>query len=224
MTTVITEETSRLKLLFTLYTLMLFIIFAMMVIRSPESVRTSIESELDYTAHHLGTIEQNRLEEITKKRFQGWVHDSGFYNIIYQAIAPKDDSVGLRVVQQSERSHFFHEGWIWRLLENLQLFSYQIIHRLTLMEFWLLTMLPSVVAITMTGYYNWKIKKYQLAGHSTRQVRIWLKSLWIILMVFSVYLITPNIFGTYTIYAPPLLMIMVALSLSLILSNFGKST
>ena len=83
-------------------------------------------------------------------------------------------------------------------------------------------MLPMMVAVIMTGYYTWRIKQYQLVAASTTHVRLWLKALWMVLFLFSVYLITPNIFGYYTIYAPPVLLVLVALSMSLILSNFSK--
>lgn len=223
MSTVITASSTRLNLIFMLYSMMFLIVFALMIVRTPEGVRGSIEKELNYTVVMLGPTEQISLETLTKDRFQRWIYDSGFYPGLYRALEPQRQKEGYEEWQKKGSFGFLSEGWIWRLLENFQLYAYQIVHRLTLMEFWILTMLPMMVAIVMTGYYQWQIKKYQLAGASTTHVRLWLKALWIVLFMFSIYLITPNIFGVYTIYAPPFLLVLVALSISYIMSNFSKA-
>lgn len=223
MSTVISANSTRLNLIFMLYSIMFLVLFMLMIIRSPDGVRISIENELNYSVQNLGVSEQLALEQLTKDRFQRWIYDSGLYPVLYEALAPERQREEIEAWQNKSSYSFLSEGWIWRLLENFQLYSYQITHRLTLMEFWILTMLPMMFAIVMTGYYTWQIKKYQLVASSTTHVRIWLKSLWIMLFLFSIYLITPNIFGLYTIYAPPVLLILVALSISYIMSNFSKT-
>ncbi|MAA93716.1 MAG: hypothetical protein CML21_04240 [Rheinheimera sp.] len=222
MSTAISANSTRLNLIFMLYSAMFLVVFLLMIVRSPDGVRTSIESELKHAMVMLGTEEQHQLETRTKARFQSWIYDSGFYPGLYKALEPKRQTEGMAEWQSKGSFGFLSEGWIWRLLENFQLYAYQITHRLTLMEFWMLTMLPMMVAVIMTGYYTWRIKQYQLVAASTTHVRLWLKALWMVLFLFSVYLITPNIFGYYTIYAPPVLLVLVALSMSLILSNFSK--
>ncbi|WP_445766821.1 DUF4400 domain-containing protein [Rheinheimera sp.] len=222
MPTVITASSSRLNLIFVLYSAMFLLVFMLMIIRSPDGVRESIETELKQAMVMLGVEEQYLLETSTKDRFQRWIHDSGFYPGLYKALAPERQREGYEEWQSKGSFGFLSEGWIWRLLENFQLYAYQVTHRLTLMEFWMLTMLPMMIAVIMTGYYTWKIKQYQLIAASTTHVRLWLKALWIVLFLFSIYLITPNIFGLYTIYAPPILLVAVALAISLILSNFSK--
>lgn len=224
MSTAISANSTRLNLILMLYGLMFFIVFLLMIIRSPDGVRESIESELQQAMLMLGVQEQHQLETRTKARFQVWLYDSGFYDGLYKVISPKRQTEGMAEWQSKGSFGFLSEGWIWRLLENFQLYFYQITHRITLMEFWFLTMLPMMVAVVMTGYYTWRIKQYQLVAASTTHVRLWLKALWLVLFLFSIYLITPNIFGFYTIYAPPILLMLGALSMSLILSNFSKQT
>lgn len=223
MSTAISANSTRLNLIFMLYSMMFLIVFALMIVRTPEGVRGSIEKELKYALVMLGSEEQYALETLTKDRFQRWFYDSGFYPGLYNALAPQRQKEGYEEWQNKGSFGFLSEGWIWRLLENFQLYAYQVTHRLTLMEFWILTMLPMMVSIVMTGYYSWQIKKYQLVASSTTHVRLWLKALWLVLFLFSIYLITPNIFGFYTIYAPPVLLVLVALSISYIMSNFSKT-
>lgn len=224
MTTVITASSTRLNLIFMLYSMMFLIVFCLMIVRNPDNVRAGIEHELNYSVVTLGVSEQYLLETTTKERFQRWIFDSGFYPTLYAALAPERQRPEFEQWQSKGSYGFLSEGWIWRLLENFQLYAYQVTHRITLMEFWMLTMLPMMIAIIMTGYYTWQIKKYQLISSSTTHVRLWLKALWIVLFLFSIYLITPNMFGLYTIYAPPVLLILVALSISYIMSNFSKTS
>jgi hypothetical protein len=223
MSTVIAAKGTRLSIIFMLYGLMLLFLFLLMVFRTPDTVRANIETELKQALVMLGTADQAELETRTNVRFNAWLYDSGLYHGMYDALAPKRQSSHMEEWQSQSSYGFMSEGWIWRLLENFQLYSYQVVHRVTLMEFWSLTILPMMLCIIASGYYHWKIKHFQLVSSSTGGVRLWLKCLWIMLFLFSIYLITPNIFGYYTIYAPPVLLVMVALSISLIIHNFSKT-
>lgn len=223
MTTVISAQGTRVSLLFMLYSFMFLFLFMLMVVRSPQNVRADIETELRQALVTLGVKDQNQLEDTTKARFQSWIYDSGFYPSIYAAIAPTRQREGLEEWQKKGSYGFLSEGWVWRLLENLQLYSYQITHRLTMLEFWVMTTLPMMICIILSGHYHRKIRQYQLIAASPAHVRVWLKTLWIVLFLFSIYLITPNIFGFYTLFAPPILLGVVALSIALILANFTKS-
>jgi len=195
-----------------------------MVIRPPADVRAQIENELTSKYDYLSASDYQYLEEKINVRFQSWAYDSGFYPFFHKAFYPERQADYAEDWQREASLGMIDGGWIIRMLENMQLFIYQMVHRITLIEFWFFTMLPMMIAIVMTGYYQWRIKQYQLSGSSTGYVRMYLKLLWIILFLFSVYLITPNIFGAYTIYAPPALLLIVALSISLVFTNFSKAT
>lgn len=223
MSTVISAKGTRLSIIFSLYSIMLLCLFLLMIAREPVNVRAGIEKELKLALVMLGTSDQAYLEGRTKARFQDWLYDSGFYQTLYKAMAPERQSEHMEDWQAKGSFGFLSEGWIWRLLENFQLYFYQVVHRLTLMEFWTITVLPMMTCIIISGYYHWKIKHYQLVSSSTGGVRIWLKCLWFVLFFFSIYLVTPNIFGYYTIYAPPVLLLMIALSISLVIHNFSKT-
>jgi hypothetical protein len=204
--------------------MVLIALFMLMIIREPEAVQKDIETEMHHTIDYLSVQEQVSLENRTKIRFRSWLYDSGLYQAVYGAIAPSTQKNYAVEWQKNASLGIISEGWIFKLLQNFQLYFYQFAHRATLLEFWFLSTLPMVVAIVTTGYYSWRIKAYQLISQSTSSVRIWLKVLWIVLFMFLGYLITPNIFGAYTIFAPPVLLFIVALSVSYVISNFAKSS
>ena len=224
MSTSILAKETRLHLVFGIYVMVFFGLLLQMIIRPPADVRTQIENELSSTVTYLSTSDYQYLENKINVRFQSWAYDSGFYPFFHKAFYPERQAEYAEDWQKGASLGLIDGGWIIRMLENMQLFIYQMVHRITLIEFWFVTMLPMMIAVVMTGYYQWRIKQYQLAGSSTGYVRMYLKLLWIILFLFSVYLITPNIFGAYTIYAPPALLLVVAISVSLVFTNFSKAT
>jgi hypothetical protein len=222
MATVIVADSSRLNLIYFLFSFLFLCLFVAMVFRDPVAVRSSIEAELNDARTMLGPIEQTYLESETKKRFQSWYYDSGLYDTVHKLFAPSKQKVIVENWQAKSSAGFLSEGWIIQFLENFQLYGYQFMHRITMMQFWIVTMLPMMLAIILTGYYSWRIQQYKLTGQSTAKVRMWLKALWISFLLFSIYLVTPNLIGAYTLFAPPVLLVLVSLSVALIIASFSK--
>lgn len=220
-TSILVKET-RLHLLFMLYVMVFMGLFLQMIIRPAENVRFEIQDELSSMNNYLTTTDFTHLEQRTHTRFQSWMYDSGFYPFIDNALRPEEQKQYATEWQEKASFNLISDANLLRFLENLQLFSFQIVHRITLMEFWLIALFPMCIAITATGYYHWQMKQYQLAGSSVNHVRGYMKLIWLTLFVLCVYLITPNVFGAYTIFAPAVLLLTIATATSLILSNFSK--
>lgn len=222
MATVIVADSSRLNLIYFLFSFLFLCLFVAMVFRDPVSVRQGIETELNDARTMLGPLEQTYLENKTKQRFQAWYYDSGLYATVHRFFAPEKQEIVMEEWQAKSSLGFMSTGWIIQFLENFQLYGYQFMHRITMMQFWIVTMLPMMIAIITTGYYTWRIQQYKLTGQSTAKVRLWLKALWISFLLFSIYLVTPNLIGVYTLFAPPALLILVSLSIALVIASFSK--
>jgi hypothetical protein len=223
MSTAISQKETRIHLLFLLYGMVIISLMVLMVVRLPQDLKEDIEAEMHHTVEYLSEPEHASLQKRAQDRYQYWLHDSGVYAVIYGALVPADQKTYAEEWQSGASLGIISDTWIYRVLRNFQLYFYQITHRITLMEFWLLSMLPMMLATVATGYYQWQVKLYQMTGQSTSLVRIWLKILWFVLFLFLAYLITPNLFGPYTIFAPPVLLMLVALCASYVVSNFSKS-
>ncbi|WP_240224671.1 DUF4400 domain-containing protein [Rheinheimera hassiensis] len=218
MTTVITKNASRFNVIYVILALLGLYAFAMIVIKDTPQYKVAIEAELNYVLEKMPEAEGQHLESVTQGRFQRWLYDSGAFYKLKSMFMPKD------VQYQEEMSKgIFSVKRVHQVLNNLQYLVYQFIMRITLVEFWLYTMLPMMVAMVVTGYYNWKKKTYQLGGQSVNVVRLWLKVGWGFLLLMSSYLVIPNIAGAYTLFAPPLLMFIMALAISKIIQSFHKS-
>lgn len=222
MSTAIIQDSTRLNLVFMLFSMLFLLVFLAMIVREPDVVRADIETELMDAKTMLGAQEQLILERQTKSRFQSWYYDSGLYGFVHKMLAPTKQVDAIEEWQSKSSHGFLSRGWVYRFLENFQLYGYQFTHRITMMQFWFMTMLPMMISIIVTGYYTWRIKQYQLTGQSTAKVRLWLKAMWFSLLLFSIYLVTPNLIGAYTLFAPPALLALVSISIALVISSFSK--
>lgn len=212
-----------LHVLFMMYAMVIVSLFVLMIFRDPVSLQADIQTEMDHTVEYLSQSEYQLLDDKTKARYQSWMFDSGVYPTLYDALAPDEQRDYAKRMQEGASLGVLKDSRLFTILKNFKLYFYQITHRITLMEFWLATLLPMLIAVIATGYYKWRIKAYQLTGQSTAGVWIWLKVLWLMLFLFLAYAITPNLFGAYSIFAPPTLLLVVALSISYVISSFSKS-
>jgi len=223
MTTAVLEKETRIHLIIYLYLMVFIALFLLVIIRQPDQLKLDIKTEMEYTVKYMSVLEYADLQSRINNRYQSWLHDSNIYAGVYKALAPTRQKKYAEEWQENSSAGFVSNVTMHRIIDNFELYFYQITHRITLMEYWMLLMLPLMIAIIFTGYYRWRIKLYQLIGQSTSLVRIWLKVMWLMLSLFLVYLITPNLFGPYSVFAPPVLLLVMALSVSFIISSFTKT-
>lgn len=223
MSTAILGSENRLHLIWTLNVVVICAIFILCLFQNPKTVRASIETELKYSSQQLQS-EFKEIERLNLDRYNRWWIESGLQRFVHQLLPEKEQSDYAKHMQENASLGYIADITLTKFVENVELYLYQIIHRLTLLQFWCLTMLPFMAAVVITGYYHWRIKFYSLTGQSTTSVRLWLKISWIVIFIFSIYLITPNLFGTYTVFAPPILLALLSIMISYILKNFSKST
>lgn len=218
MTTVVTKSIGRFNLIYMLIAMLGFYTFAMLIIKDTASYKQGVETELQYIIEKMPEAESQYLEEVTQRRFQSWLYSSGAFEQLKKLFMPKDVRY-----QEDMSKGIFSVRRVHSVLNNLQYMVYQFIMRITLVEFWLYTMAPMLLAVIATGYFEWKKKAYQLGGQSVNVVRLWLKVGWMFMLLMSTYLVVPNITGAYTLYAPPILMFILAVSIAKIVQSFHKS-
>jgi hypothetical protein len=74
----------------------------------------------------------------------------------------------------------------------------------------------------VSGYYKWRIKKYQLGGSSTGKGRLWLKVAWMLSIGFIVMLIVPPFIVSLSIYTPVVFFLVASLAVSNYIASFAK--
>lgn len=215
--TAITASIGRFNMIFTGVTLIICYAFLMLLITDAKEYQRAVESEVLFTVGSLTASESEYILQKTRQRQQKWIYDSGFYPSLKKMFLPKE----VPYIEELTKG-VFSTKWNYRALMNVQYLAYQLIHRLTMLQFWLMTLLPLMAAIVITGFYQWRIKQYQLGGHSVSVVRIWTKAIWVVFAVLATYLVVPNVGGAYSLFAPPIVLVFAAVGVGQIIKSFNK--
>ncbi|CAH1598862.1 DUF4400 domain-containing protein [Vibrio parahaemolyticus] len=103
-------------------------------------------------------------------------------------------------------------SWLNKTLDSLGektlLMLYQIFFRLSLLQYWGLTIFPFVVAVIMEGYWLRKIKMYEFEQASAVKQQIWLRSFFFLGFMLNLYMLLPFSTGFGQFYPPIVLIIM----------------
>jgi hypothetical protein len=215
--TAITSKHSRGEVLYYLLAGLMFYSFAMLFVYDTKGYQQTIENEVRATINSLeeGTAEE--LLEISRERQQSWIYRSGFYPTIYKFFAPKE----VKYIDDWSKG-VLGGGIMFKFLTNVQYLGYQIIHRLTVLQLWMMALLPLMMAIVMTGYYKWRITQYRLGGQSAGVVRIWSKVVWLAFITLTTYIIFPAVLGDLAVYAPVTILMLMAIGVGQIVKSFNK--
>lgn len=214
MSTVLSPRITRSHFLFSLVTVSAFVMFVYLAMSSVESYRGKVQSEISVVRDSMTTPEWNAVDDRTKRRYSEWVIQSGLYETIKEWFLPKPS--GSEVVKS------FSGKWNYQLVVNAQVFLFQIIYRLTMLEFWLWTLFPLVVAILVSGINAHRAKKYQLTGTRANIVRVYLKAVWLSVIGLVCYLVLPSMMGSLAPYAPAIAFLLFAIASAGIVSAFHK--
>lgn len=213
--TAISSNTSRLQTVIILTTFLLFAIFAMLILRDHDAYQHSVTGELQFVKNSVTENDWSKIQERTLERYNKYFHESGVYQYVFEAMIPSSSSEFDSVVSAK---------WNHRLVLNVQVFVYQLIHRIVMIEYWLWLLIPAMTAIVWTGVNTYRSKIYIIGGVRPNVVRLYLKLSWLLLNLFLIYLATPNILGPWAPFAPAAMLILLSMLIMGIVQSFHKGT
>lgn len=215
MATVITAKHTRAQVINFLIIGVLSLILIGLFIMETENLQKFVQTELAANKEALGDNVWVGLERKTKKRHQAWVYDSGLFDRMKDMFVPKSNP---DVVEQ-----VFENKWMYQWINNFQIVAYQGIHRLTIMEHWMISLSPLLICLIITGVLRWKIKTYSIAMVQVGMLRLYLKAIWFLTATLLAYLTLPNILGSHHVWVPPVLLSVLVWLISLIVANYQRS-
>lgn len=186
----------------------------MLLLRDPVMYQAGVEKEITYVRDSLSEFEWEKLNDTTRRRFSKYLYESGAFEKIKEWLIPK--------VSDSEFNKTFSSKWNKQFVQNIQVFIYQSVHRLGLMEFWLLNLAPLMICLVIAGYNRYRVNLYGIGGASANSVRLYLKVLWFAGVGVLLYTITPNVVGAYALYTPAAMLLVLALAAKGIIESFHK--
>ncbi|MDA0152474.1 DUF4400 domain-containing protein [Vibrio sp. Makdt] len=103
-------------------------------------------------------------------------------------------------------------NWLKKTFDGLGdkalLMLYQVFFRLSLLQYWGITILPFVAAVIYEGYNIRKIKMYEFKQASAVKQQIWLRSFFFFGFMLNLYMLLPFSTGFGQFYPPIVLIIM----------------
>lgn len=214
MSTVISNKITRFQMMNIMFGILLMYVMGLLIIKDNEAYQTEVENELRYVKQTLSKQEWAKLYDETLDRYEKLLQESGALDTIKELFLPIESS--------SEVNKAFSGEWNFRAVNNFQILVYQLLHRVTLMQYTLMLFLPLMLAIIFTGYNKWRINRFALGGQSTRAVRIWLKMVWITTSMFIAYIVVPVPIVELSLIIPPALLVLFAMAISQIIQSFDK--
>lgn len=178
-----------------------------------EKYRTDVQKELAAAKRELSEAEWETIEARVRHRHQKYFYDNGFYGELKHMILPKVES-HIDVIANKE--------YLYRIMNNVQVFAYQVFYRLTTMEYWFSIMGPALFCIIYSGYNEWRINRYRLGGAKTSRARMYMKALWLIIICFIFLLVSPAMLNVLSVYTPALLLVLMAFAISKYIQSFQK--
>ncbi|MDC8832850.1 DUF4400 domain-containing protein [Alteromonas gilva] len=178
-----------------------------------QKYRTDVQKELAAARNELSSVEWDSIETRVRKRHQEYFYDNGVYDQLKGMILPKAES-HVDVIANKE--------YLYRIMNNVQVFAYQVFYRLTTMEYWLSMLGPVLFCIVYTGYNVWRVNRYRMGGAKTSRARMYMKALWLIIICFIFLLVSPAMLNVLSVYTPAILLVLMAFTVSKYIQSFQK--
>jgi hypothetical protein len=213
--TAVTANSSRLQAFIFIGVMLLGAIFVMLMLKEHDGYSASVTGELNIVRDSLSDNDWSKVREKTVRAYNWWFHDSGFYELVFEALIPESKTAWDEVVKYE---------WNERFAMNAQVFAYQITHRLIMIEYWVWLLLPAMIAVIWTGVNAFRSKIFIIGGVKPNIVRLYLKASWVLINLFLIYLMTPNFLGAWAPFAPAIFLMLFSMLTMGIIQAFHKGT
>lgn len=181
-----------------------------MLIMSPEDYRTTLQAEIDSFKELVGNDDAYKVIKRSGEMYQ--------YTFVDTKVVEK-----LEWLAQSEglggEKELIHP--LIRIVENIKIMFYQSVYRMSVFMHWLALVFPLIFALGSDGYYKRKMKQYEFGISSANIYRIWIKAGIFAFFIIDVYFIFPAS-GYFGVLLPPLMFIILGISIRYALSNVSK--
>jgi hypothetical protein len=215
MSNVVHKNMSRWAIFHIIIAMSMFALSMTMMLNNPAVYQQSLDKELYTTMQNVGDDSWGVIERRTRERHKENWYDNGLFELLVRTLISERDDHITRNIKESDDIQA-------KVVNNLQVLSYQVFFRLTVLEYWMAILTPLCLCIIISGYYLWKKKRYQMGGTSTGKGRIWMKVAWLLFVGFVVMLIVPPYVVSLSVYTPVLFFLFTSLAISNYISNFAK--
>ncbi len=180
------------------------------IVMTPEGYRQTLQAEINAFKRVVGPEDSALVLQNSADMFNAAFVETG-------VISTLEGSIELTGVSGEE----FWRTPMVRIVENLKLMFYQTVFRMAVFFHWLILGAPFIFALASDGYYKRKTKQYEFGIASANLFRIWVKAGIFAFFIIDVYFIFPAA-GVFGVLLPPIMFVILGLSLRYALSNVSK--
>jgi hypothetical protein len=175
--------------------------------------KVRMQVEVSEAKKMLSKEDWEAIEEKVTRRYTSFYYDSGLYEQVNKSFIPRTEHIGSELVDNSR---------LYRLVNNTSIFFYQVVYRVTTLEYWLSLVSPFMVCLVVHGFYRWRINRYRMGGANTSRARIYMKLIWFSIVSLFIMLAMPNYFSSIGVFVPVSIMLLVAFVLSRFIASYQK--
>lgn len=149
--------------------------------------------------------------------YQQWYVNSGFHKAVNDTFLPSGDYKIRKIVEK-----YKGEVLLERAANNIHLMAYQICYRVYLLQYWMILLIPTFIALTYDGFVQRRIRMYEPQQISIKGSRLWTRSMVYIFILTFAYLIIPNWFGPIAASLPLAMLLLFCVAVRYVIANYMK--
>lgn len=207
------KEKKRSVLGFTVFLSVLALIASLFAI-SNETFRSNLSTEVTHAQSGLHANDWQNIERKATERFNRVANESGLMEWISKALLPEEGTDSNFI--NSMLPHEFN----YRFVNNIQYTIYQASFRMQMLHFWLLTMIPMVLAFIITGYYLWKIKHFSMQSGNTIAIKLFFSGLITLVATLVAYILFPSLGLPGSFYLPAIVILAMGYLIGRAIASF----
>lgn len=173
-----------------------------------------VREELGTAQKMMGPNAWSGFESKIRDRYNAVFFESGFYDMLHEMFIPNH--------QRGVFDSLGDKTYLHQLLTNTQIFAYQMVYRISALEYWASLLTPLAACMIYTGVNNWRISRYKIGGSSTVKSRLYMKLSWVIFLGFILMLVAPSVVAVVGFYLPAILMLGFAYVVMRFISTYQK--
>lgn len=189
-----------------IFIFVLIALVAQMLILNPTSFNNMVKAEVKESYRAVGHAKWLNITEKSNKQFKTLIVDSGFKHYFLDKISRDTEDT-------NPIAKLFRKltPLVKRFANNIQVLTYQIAHRINLLNVWLYTLIPFGICQLTLSVYQWRIRGYAFGNKTKAKMTLIKKTSKLLFVVMVVYFALPCFFPLIGAFIPLILLVFITL-------------
>ena len=181
-------------------------IFFQMMLMNPVTFNRLLKEEVLHSYEALGNVKWREVTEKSRGTYELMLVESGFKEHYI-------DKVMRETYNPNPLAKKFEKllPMVDRMMANIQIVTYQLIHRAYLIKEWAWLLIPFAVGSMASAFYYWRIRMFSFGNSTKSRLLIIRKSSFLVVAALVVFFFVPAFYPPAAPYLPVILMVSLIL-------------